>query len=164
MCRGDNAERWGVSSATANREQNPHSAAIPQSRGGRWGRQTLPLLPHDPLCTSLLCMLYFPIVHVVFPYCACCISLLCMLCWSISLSVTNLVCVHLIGVFFSMHAWFCPNRHTPFIPTHARCGNLSFCRFTDLRTASVHAFHPAETFMTCLTQSRPCCFLRVLKG
>ena len=31
----------------------------------------------------------------------------------------------------------------------------SFCRFTDLRTASVPAFQPAETFMTCLTQSGP---------
>ena len=46
----------------------------------------------------------------------------------------------------------------PFHPAHARCGDLSFCRFTDLRTASVPAFQPAQTFMTCLTQSGPCCF------
>ena len=45
----------------------------------------------------------------------------------------------------------------PFHPAHARCGDLSFCRFTDLRTASVPAFQPAQTFMTCLTQSGPCC-------
>ena len=47
----------------------------------------------------------------------------------------------------------------PFHPAHARCGDLSFCRFTDLRTASVPAFHPAQTFMTCLTQSGHCFFL-----
>ena len=46
----------------------------------------------------------------------------------------------------------------PFHPAYARCGDLSFCRFTDLRTASVPAFQPAQTFMTCLTQSGPCCF------
>ena len=46
----------------------------------------------------------------------------------------------------------------PFHPGHARCGDLSFCRFTDLRTASVPAFQPAQTFMTCLTQTGPCCF------
>ena len=46
----------------------------------------------------------------------------------------------------------------PFRPAHARCGDLSFCRFTDLRTASVPAFQPAQIFMTCLTQSGPCCF------
>ena len=46
----------------------------------------------------------------------------------------------------------------PFHPAHARCGDLSFCRFTDLRTASVPAFQPAQTFMTCLTQSGPCFF------
>ena len=46
----------------------------------------------------------------------------------------------------------------PFRPAHARCGDISFCRFTDLRTASVPAFQPAQTFRTCLTQSGPCCF------
>ena len=48
-----------------------------------------------------------------------------------------------------------PKSTHPFHPAHARCGGLSFCRFTDQRTASLPAFHPAETFMTCLTQSGP---------
>ena len=34
----------------------------------------------------------------------------------------------------------------PFHPAHACCSDLYFCRFTDLRTASVPAFQPAETF------------------
>ena len=42
--------------------------------------------------------------------------------------------------------------NTP-LSSRARWGDLSFCRFTDLRTASVPAFQPAKTFMTCLTQS-----------
>ena len=39
----------------------------------------------------------------------------------------------------------------PFHPAHARCGDLSSCGFADLRTASLPAFHPAETYMSCLT-------------
>ena len=50
-----------------------------------------------------------------------------------------------------------------FNPAHTRRGDLCFCRFTDLPTASVPAFQPAEIFMTsCPTQSGP--FFRVLKG
>ena len=51
-----------------------------------------------------------------------------------------------------------PKSTYPFHPAHARCGGLSFRRFTDLRTASVPDFHPAETIMTYLTQSGSCCF------
>ena len=39
-----------------------------------------------------------------------------------------------------------PKSTRPFHPASARCGDVSSCRFTDLRTASVPAFHPAETF------------------
>ena len=61
---------------------------------------------------------------------------------------------------YSRHAYFILSKSThPLHPAHARCGDLSSCRFTDLRKASVPAFHPADTFMTCLTQSRPFCFL-----
>ena len=62
------------------------------------------------------------------------------------------------GVFGNSAANACvllPKSTHPIHPTHARCGGLSFCRFTDQRTASVP---PAETFMTCLTQSGHCCF------
>ena len=58
-----------------------------------------------------------------------------------------------------LHACVILSKSThPFHPAHARCGHLSFCRFTDLHTASVPAFQPAQTVMTCLTQSGPCCF------
>ena len=61
-----------------------------------------------------------------------------------------------------------PKSTHPFHPAHARCGDLTFCRFTDLRTTSVPAFQLAETFMTCLTQSGPFAFKKnfftVLKG
>ena len=58
-----------------------------------------------------------------------------------------------------LHACVILSKSThPFRPAHARCGDLSFCRFTDLRTASVPAFQPPQTFMTCLTQSGPCGF------
>ena len=62
-----------------------------------------------------------------------------------------------------LHACVILSKSThPFHPAHARCGDLSFCRFTDLRTASVPAFQPAQTFMTCLTQSGPCCFFYII--
>ena len=51
-----------------------------------------------------------------------------------------------------------PKSTHAFHSAHTRCGGLSFCCFTDQRTASLPAFHPAETFMTCLTQSGPCSF------
>ena len=43
------------------------------------------------------------------------------------------------------------------LPIHLFDSASYSCRFTGLRTA-VPAFQPAETFMTCLTQSGPFCF------
>ena len=87
----------------------------------------------------------------------------CPLC--ISLSVTNSASVpnqHYSATL--LHACvILPKSTHPFHPAHAHCGDLSSCHFTDLRTASVPAFQPAETFMTCpfmtcLTQSGHFCF------